>query len=208
MEPLKVVIAVEDVPTREWIKRILPSLTEAMVMGEAENGKQLVEAIAQLEPDLLVVDIHLPGMDDLAVQAIGKAVGLKQHGTGIQRPWQAADRKLILRTEKMIHFIPLQDILFIEKVSRKSVVHTPSRSYESSETLGALLERLDERFLQSHRAYVINLDHISCITHSGDTHLVSFDRTDKQAYLSKQKWQDFLSRIQQEGAFSYRINRQ
>jgi two-component system chemotaxis response regulator CheY len=36
------------------------------VLGEAENGQQAIELFSQLKPDVVTMDITMPGMDGLA----------------------------------------------------------------------------------------------------------------------------------------------
>jgi len=105
-------------------------------------------------------------------------------------------KRLVLRAERTIHFIPFPDILFIEKTARKAVVHTKLKKIESNETLGALLKRLDTGFLQTHRAYIVNFAHVSSIVPSGDTNLVYFHNDDRQAYISKHKLNEVLDLLE------------
>lgn len=95
--------------------------------------------------------------------------------------------KLIVRSEKTIHFLPMKDIIFIEKSGRKTKIHTYQKTIETAETLGMLLKKLDYSFIQSHRAYLINFRHISSITPSGETNVVYFDQYPYPAYISKSK---------------------
>src|SRR6266498_3671124 len=40
------------------------------VIGEAEDGEQALEAVARLHPNVVLLDIQLPGMDGLSVAEI------------------------------------------------------------------------------------------------------------------------------------------
>lgn len=105
----------------------------------------------------------------------------------------AVPRKIMLRTDKAIHFPTVSSILFIEKVGRKSVIHTLPRSYTVNDTLECLLGKLDDRFVQTHRSFVVNFEWISAIVPTGETNRVYFDDYDKTAFISKHKLQEVLA---------------
>jgi DNA-binding NarL/FixJ family response regulator len=50
---------------RDGIKAILERTTEFQVVGEAENGAQAVKICKKMQPDLVLMDIGLPGMNGI-----------------------------------------------------------------------------------------------------------------------------------------------
>lgn len=50
---------------RKTVKRILESEPTIRLVGEAENFQEAIEKSAQLKPDVLLLDLHMP--DDLAL---------------------------------------------------------------------------------------------------------------------------------------------
>lgn len=52
---------------RERLKRLLEPVDDYVVCGEAENGEQAIERIKSLKPDIVLLDIRMPGMDGLEV---------------------------------------------------------------------------------------------------------------------------------------------
>lgn len=60
------VLIVDDSPVvREFLVHILGSDPQIEVIGTATNGEQAVEATQRLRPDVITMDIHMPGMDGL-----------------------------------------------------------------------------------------------------------------------------------------------
>jgi DNA-binding LytR/AlgR family response regulator len=57
----------DEAPARERLKRLLANLDRVEVVGEAADGIQAVEAIESLRPDLVLLDIQMPGMDGFDV---------------------------------------------------------------------------------------------------------------------------------------------
>jgi len=61
--PIKVLV-VEDSPVaRELLVHILGCDTKIHVAGTASNGDEALEAVERLEPDVITMDIYMPGMD-------------------------------------------------------------------------------------------------------------------------------------------------
>jgi two-component system chemotaxis response regulator CheB len=61
-EPIKVLV-VEDSPVvRELICHILTSDPQIQVIGSATTGEEAIEAVALKGPDLVTMDVHLPGI--------------------------------------------------------------------------------------------------------------------------------------------------
>src|SRR5881275_2768419 len=61
---LKVVIVEDDATMREFVKETVTSLGH-QVVGEAANGTDMVRTVLELEPEVVVFDIHLPRMNGL-----------------------------------------------------------------------------------------------------------------------------------------------
>ncbi|MGC8119989.1 LytR/AlgR family response regulator transcription factor [Marinobacter sp. VGCF2001] len=66
MEDNKCVLIADDEPlARERIKRLLEALPGYRVGGEAVDGNDTLRKVAELEPDILLLDIRMPGMDGM-----------------------------------------------------------------------------------------------------------------------------------------------
>ncbi|MCM3745768.1 response regulator [Paenibacillus pasadenensis] len=73
------IMIVEDEPLfRESLKRKLAAIPEATVVAEMENGIEAEMALEATEPDLILCDIRMPGMDGLTfLEQIHKDHGQK-----------------------------------------------------------------------------------------------------------------------------------
>jgi len=61
------VLVVDDVPeTRENIRKLLLFEKDIEVVGMAADGAQAIEAAKKLRPDVILMDINMPGMDGIA----------------------------------------------------------------------------------------------------------------------------------------------
>ena len=63
--PIRVLIVDDDVPTRVGISTILSSDPGIVVIGEADNGLDACTMAVELAPDLMVVDVQIPGIDGI-----------------------------------------------------------------------------------------------------------------------------------------------
>jgi two-component system, LytTR family, response regulator len=68
----RVVIADDEAPARRIVRSYLGGRADVEVVAEAENGLEVVDAVGTLKPDLVVLDIQMPGMTGFeAIEAIG-----------------------------------------------------------------------------------------------------------------------------------------
>jgi DNA-binding LytR/AlgR family response regulator len=64
---LQTLIVDDEAPARERLKRFLGNLEGVEVIGDAKDGVQAVEMIESLSPDLVLLDIQMPGLDGFGV---------------------------------------------------------------------------------------------------------------------------------------------
>src|SRR6266542_2603112 len=61
-------ILVDDEPlAREWIRQQLAEEEEIEIVAECEDGFKAVQTIDHLRPDLLLLDVQMPGLDGFGV---------------------------------------------------------------------------------------------------------------------------------------------
>ncbi len=66
-ETMRVLVVDDEELARTRIKGLLADLPDAEMVGEAENGLQAVEMIGELSPDVVILDIQMPGMNGFEV---------------------------------------------------------------------------------------------------------------------------------------------
>jgi DNA-binding NarL/FixJ family response regulator len=72
---LRILIADDHTVVRYGLKTILSSQEGWQVVGEAKSGAEALAQAIQLQPDIVVLDIHMPGMSGLdALKAIRERV--------------------------------------------------------------------------------------------------------------------------------------
>ena len=63
--PIKIVIADDHAIFRDGFKLLLKNQQEVELVGEAEDGKELLEIASHQHPDVAIIDIKMPGMDGI-----------------------------------------------------------------------------------------------------------------------------------------------
>src|SRR5215469_893469 len=65
LSPLKVVVVEDDATVRLFLKETLEKKLGHEVIGEAATGTDMVRTVLEVEPDVVVFDIHLPRLNGL-----------------------------------------------------------------------------------------------------------------------------------------------
>jgi two-component system, chemotaxis family, protein-glutamate methylesterase/glutaminase len=65
MQPVRVLIVDDSAVVRKVLSELLASDPEIVVAGTAGNGNQALTRIPEVKPDLVTLDIEMPGMDGL-----------------------------------------------------------------------------------------------------------------------------------------------
>jgi DNA-binding LytR/AlgR family response regulator len=92
-----------------------------------------------------------PVTDEKLENALRKAVkelGMRRNTVALAKKGSAAR-------------IPADDILFFESSYRKVTAHTDSREITVYSTLAGIMEMTDERFVQCHKSFLVNLNRVS-----------------------------------------------
>ncbi len=64
-EKLRALIVDDEAPARERLRRLLEELGDVKIIGEATNGAEALDRCATLDPDLVLLDVRMPGMDGI-----------------------------------------------------------------------------------------------------------------------------------------------
>jgi two-component system, LytTR family, response regulator AlgR len=62
---LKILIVDDEAPARERLRSLLAEIADVEVSGEAANGKEALNRTHELAPDVVLLDVRMPGMDGL-----------------------------------------------------------------------------------------------------------------------------------------------
>ncbi|GAE36167.1 LytR/AlgR family response regulator transcription factor [Halalkalibacter akibai] len=169
------------------------------------NGLEAVKSCKKLFPSLEV--IFTTGHDQYALEAFDvsavdyivkpikrdrlytalERVEKRLYQSGITSENASKNKDIMIKRNNQITFLAPEEILFIEKLDRKTVIHTNDQKYETNEPLVTYENVLGPRFMTTHRSYLINLDQLTRVETAGRMYKAYFKNYHETARVSKQK---------------------
>src|SRR6202051_3993932 len=64
-ELIRILIADDHPIFRDGLRKLLTLEEDFRVIGEARDGKECLEMLEELQPDILLLDLKMPGLDGL-----------------------------------------------------------------------------------------------------------------------------------------------
>ena len=62
---MHVLIVDDELLARKRLRKMIESIDGVNIVGEAENGEQACEAVNMLDPEVVLMDVRMPGLDGL-----------------------------------------------------------------------------------------------------------------------------------------------
>jgi two-component system, LytTR family, response regulator len=193
---IRAVIADDEPIARRGIRQLLAAHADIEVAAEARNGREAVQCIRTLKPDLLFLDIEMPGLDGFDVVArsqtpaiifvtayesfavnafdvdaadyLLKPVTEERFASAMRR---AREKLRIARECKRVWIgdaiVDARDITCIEADDYYAIVHHEGKRSLVRESLDSLQLRLaPDSFVRTHRGFIVNLAAVTTIRRS------------------------------------------
>jgi len=74
---LSILIVDDESPARDRLCRMVEDLPQYSVVGSARSGEEALGAITKLQPDIVLLDISMPGMDGMSLARVIQSGGLR-----------------------------------------------------------------------------------------------------------------------------------
>jgi DNA-binding NarL/FixJ family response regulator len=72
-EQVRVLVVDDDALVRAGLSMLLAGAEDIAIVGEAADGSEVAQAVAEHRPDVVLMDIRMPGMDGLAATELLRA---------------------------------------------------------------------------------------------------------------------------------------
>lgn len=124
----------------------------------------------------------------ITAEAVAKAITKVRKQLEAERMTHLHKQKLTIRDHREVVFIEANDIVFVEKLARKTIVHTIKGPYTTTEPLSSLEKRLPPNFFRCHKSFIINMDKVEKISPIAERiYRVSFYDYPKHVTMGKDK---------------------
>jgi two-component system LytT family response regulator len=151
--PLRVLVVDDEAPARRKILRLLRDEPAVEISGEADNGEAAVAAIKKQRPDLVFLDVQMPGLDGFGViQSLNAAniplprvIFITAHDRFALRAFEVHAFDYLLK--------PVVEERFREALRRARAAHEHSADGYASR-LGAMLDQLQRERLLPERLLI------------------------------------------------------
>jgi two-component system, LytTR family, response regulator len=195
--PARILIVDDEAHARRYLCELLHNDVRVEVVGESSNGIDGAQQIRALSPDIVFVDIQMPGLDgfgmiediagtrpplfvfvtgygEFAVKAfeieavdylckpfdkerlhlsLERALRRLKSGEPARSRWLS---RLSIKDDERILFVPVEEIIWIEAANKYVVIHTPSGTHISRQTIQGLEDKLNPReFVRTHRSTLV-----------------------------------------------------
>jgi two-component system LytT family response regulator len=171
----RVLVVDDEAPARRLARSLLAEMDEVEVIGDAASGQAAVDAIRQLRPDIVLLDVQMPGLDGFGVVA---AVGVTNlpaviFVTAYERyALRAFDVHAVdyllkpfdnarFRTAMERAIVRVRSGRSSELSGRLEALQTAEQIYRVRETLNSIERRLpSEQFVRIHRSVIVNIKRV------------------------------------------------
>lgn len=92
-QPIQVLLVDDHAMVRKGMKALLNEYEGISVVGEATNGLKALELVERLKPDVVLMDLLMPGMD--GIEAIKRILAIQPHQRILVLTGYLRDDKLI-----------------------------------------------------------------------------------------------------------------
>jgi two-component system response regulator AlgR len=178
---MKVLIVDDEKPARDRLRQLLEDFDEYEVVAEAGNGEEAISLAAETTPDIVLLDIRMPGLDGIEAAhhlnklesppAIVFATAYDEYAIDAfdARAIGYVLKKHVCSTSHgQLKLIPVKDVYYFQADQKYVCVHHGGGQDLIDDSLKSLEEEFGDDFVRIHRGAVVAVDKIDRVAKSAD----------------------------------------
>jgi two-component system response regulator AlgR len=198
--PMRILVVDDEPLARSRLQSLLAGQPQVSVVGEAGDGQAALDACTRLQPDAVLLDIAMPGMDGLQAaralahlqprpavvfctaydahalsafdaQALDKVRTYLAGRSNVHGNEPRTRSQLCARLGGSLRMISVDDIRFMQADEKYVVVHHARGEDLIEESLKSLETEFAERFIRIHRNCLVARDEITELRRSPEGHV-------------------------------------
>ena len=173
-DPLRVLVVDDEAPARRKLLRLLREESDIEIVGEADNAESAIDAIEKQGPDLVFLDVQMPGADGFDVVRAMSGNGGSRSADGTRFVFVTAHDHYAVRAFEVHAFDyllkPVGQDRFREVLRRAQEQHKKSDDVTEKRLRGLIDQVLRDRgfperllIREESRAYFVTVREISWI---------------------------------------------
>jgi two-component system LytT family response regulator len=173
MKAIKTIIIDDERLAREELKSLLADFIEIDIIDEAQNGEEGIEKILQHQPDLIFLDVSMPGMTGFEMlkqlEDVPQVVFITAYDEHALKAFELQAIDYILK--------PIDHERLYQSIKRISAENVEIDSLDHSTRSNKLLEPNDKVFIKDgEKCWFIELNRIRMLESDGNYVKVYFDQ--------------------------------
>jgi two-component system LytT family response regulator len=170
METIKALIVADEPADRQSLRLLIRRLPDFVVVGECEGREDLLDAVRELDPDLVLLDAaRLPALLGREPGPEGSSSPANGENSAGSAP--GPRRFAVKRSNGRITLIAVEDLLWAEAARDYVRLHTADGSHLIRETMARIEQQLDPHsFVRVHRSTIVRVDSVREIKYDQEGH--------------------------------------
>lgn len=177
------------------LKTDIDGFVLAQKVRKIDPSAYIVIVTTHDELNMMTFEYRIQAMDFIIKENIhefdARILSCLKEASELSKKTEKLSKALVLEIVKKPIMFVLSDIYYIKVESHAISIHEKTKVTDLSYNLSSILDKLDERFFQCHKSYVVNMEHVTAIN---DYNQVAILDNGFECPISRRFKKEFISR--------------